>query len=163
VRKALTLALFAAACAGGKSAERTATPVPEGAVQVEDALHGVSYQLPPGAGGWQVANDGNARVSSGVQVEIATFPLSARQASAPGCRDAARKRLAAIRQRSDEDDLLAPTGAARDLPPQADGPRDHGGHERSDHGDRDVGDGEPLRAVGPEEERVGGDQQHRLR
>jgi len=124
VRKALLLALFAAACAGGKSAERAATPPPEGAVQVEDALHGVSYQLPPGAGGWQVANDGNARVSSGVQVEIATFPLAARQASAAACRDAARKRLAAVRQRSDEDDPWAPTGASQDLPPQADGPRD---------------------------------------
>jgi tetratricopeptide (TPR) repeat protein len=123
VKKVLPLFAVVAACAGGKSSERPASPVPEGGVQVEDALHGVAYQLPPGAGGWQVANDGNARVSSGVQVEIATFPL-ARQASPAACRDAARKRLAAIRQRNDEDDPQASGGAVHDIPAQADGPRD---------------------------------------
>jgi len=123
VKKALPLLAVVAACAGGKSSERPASPAPDGAVQVEDALHGVSYQLPPGAGGWQVANDGNARVSSGVQVEIATFPL-ARQASPAACRDAARERLKAVRQRSDEDDPQATrSGGAQDIPPQADGPR----------------------------------------
>jgi tetratricopeptide (TPR) repeat protein len=123
VKKLFPLVLLAA-CASGKTSERGLQPAPEGAVQVEDALHGVSYQLPPRAGGWQVANDGNARVSSGVQVEIATFALAARQSSAPACRDAARRRLAAVRQRSDEDDPWAKTGAAQDIPPQADGPRD---------------------------------------
>ena len=124
MKKALPLiAVVVVACAGGKSSERPAPKEADGAVQVEDALHGVSYQLPPGTGGWQVANDGNARVSSGVQVEIATFPL-AKQASPPACRDAARKRLAAIRQRSDEDDPQTPGGASQDIPPQADGPRD---------------------------------------
>ncbi|TMB35575.1 MAG: hypothetical protein E6J61_01095 [Deltaproteobacteria bacterium] len=123
MKKALPLLAVVAACAGGKSSERPASPAPDGAVQVEDALHGVSYQLPPGAGGWQVANDGNARVSSGVQVEIATFPL-ARQASPAACRDAARERLKAVRQRSDEDDPQATrSGGAQDIPPQADGPR----------------------------------------
>ena len=122
MKKFLPLLAVVAACAGGKSSERAASPIPD-SVQVEDALHGVAYQLPPGPGGWQVANDGNARVSSGVQVEIATFPV-ARQASPAACRDSARKRLAAIRQRSDEDDPHAPGGAAQDIPPQADGPRD---------------------------------------
>ena len=121
-KKALPLLAVVAACAGGKSSERPAPPVPEGAVQVEDALHGVAYQLPPGAGGWQVANDGNARVSSGVQVEIATFPLP-KQASPAACRDAARDRLKAVRQRSDEDDPQT-RGGAQDIPPQADGPRE---------------------------------------
>jgi hypothetical protein len=122
VKKALPLLAVLAACAGGRSSERPAPPVPEGAIQVEDALHGVSYQLPPGPGGWQVANDGNARVSSGVQVEIATFPL-VRQASPAACRDAARERLKAVRQRSDEDDPQAKSSGAQDIPPQADGPR----------------------------------------
>ena len=122
MKKFLPLLAVVAACAGGKSSERTAPAISD-SVQVEDALHGVAYQLPPGPGGWQVANDGNARLSSGVQVEIATFPL-ARQASPAACRDSARKRLGAVRQRSDEDDPRAPGGAAEDIPPQADGPRD---------------------------------------
>jgi hypothetical protein len=65
-----------------------------GGIQVQDAVHGVRYELPPGADPWQVTREGNAHSASGVEVEVSSFSM-ARITSAATCRDHARSRLAA--------------------------------------------------------------------
>lgn len=119
---AAALAAFTAACAGGKNAQTARKPA-GGLIEVEDALHGVKFELPPSEEGWQIAREGSAHVAGPVQVEVASFPL-ARDASAAACRDAARKRLSAVKQRSDEDDPQVSHAAAQDVPQQPDVPRD---------------------------------------
>ena len=94
MRKLFLLALAAAACAHtGVSAPPAArSPPPKGTVEIEDAIHGVRYELPPSPDGWQGAHEGNAHVAGGVQVEVASFPM-ARTTSAAACRDLARNKL----------------------------------------------------------------------
>ena len=94
---ALVLAAVAA-CSHAKpqpGAQAAAPPQSKpasGAVEVEDAVHGVRYELPPAADGWQAAREGNAHVASGVQVEVASFPM-ARATTGTACRDLARNKL----------------------------------------------------------------------
>ena len=117
------LALFAAlaaACATGGARKPAGNRTPEGTVEVDDVLHGVKYTLPPAGDGWQVAHEGAAHVSgSGVQVEVGSFPLTG-AAQPSSCRDAARRRLAVLQQRSDE----AQRKRAPEAPAEADAPRD---------------------------------------
>jgi tetratricopeptide (TPR) repeat protein len=119
------LALFAAlavaaACASGGARKPAGNRNPEGTVEVDDVLHGVKYTLPPAADGWQVAHEGAAHVSgSGVQVEVGSFPLTG-AAQPSSCRDAARKRLAVLQQRSDE----AQRKRAPEAASETDAPRD---------------------------------------
>jgi hypothetical protein len=116
-RAPLLVAVLAAACATGGA--RKASAPKEGAIEVDDALHGVKYTLPPSADGWQVAREGAAHVSaSGVQVQVGSFPLTA-AAQAGSCREAARNRLAAIRQKDEEREQKA----IQNVPVQAE-PRD---------------------------------------
>ena len=95
---ATVLTIAAAACSTAKPrpvaqrAEAQATRPTSGAVEVEDAVHGVRYELPPSADGWQAAREGNAHIASGVQVEVASFPMS-KATGAGACRDFARTRL----------------------------------------------------------------------
>jgi len=120
VRWCALLAAAAAACATSDGAARKETPkkAAEGAVEVDDVLHGVKYTLPASDEGWQVAHEGAAHVSgSGVQVDVGSFPLPV-PAQPASCRDAARKRILAMQQRRDEQ------RAAQDVPAQIDLPRD---------------------------------------
>jgi hypothetical protein len=113
------LAAAAAACATGNGGARKQQPAKaaEGAIEVDDVLHGVKYTLPASDEGWQVAHEGAAHVSgSGVQVEVGSFPLAG-AAQPATCRAAARKRILAMQQRSEEH------RPAQDVP-QADVPRD---------------------------------------
>jgi len=122
VKRLGVLALLCAACASGSGGERKAPAAKpsEGAVEVDDVLHGVKYTLPPSAEGWQVAHEGAAHVSgSGVQVEVGSFPLPA-EAQPATCRDAARKRILAIQQRSEQREQRP----AQQPPAQAEAPRD---------------------------------------
>src|SRR5438105_5172417 len=86
-----------AACAHSAS-KPAAAPAAQGAphtgVEVEDAIHGVRYELPPGADLWQVSREGAARSISGTEAEVSSFPL-AKSAAPPQCRDHARSRLGA--------------------------------------------------------------------
>lgn len=79
-------------------------------VEVEDAIHGVRYALPPGSDLWQVSREGAARSLSGVEAEVSTFPM-ATPATPRQCREHARKRLGS---RKDSGDLPARTDAPRD-------------------------------------------------
>jgi tetratricopeptide (TPR) repeat protein len=79
------------ACSHKPKAPADAKAEPTG-VEVEDAIHGVRYELPPGDEIWQVARDGEARTASGVEAEIISFPLTA-TAKAKACRDHERERL----------------------------------------------------------------------
>jgi tetratricopeptide (TPR) repeat protein len=98
---ALAAALLAA-CATGGAPKPGSDKAPEGTIEVDDVLHGVKYSLPPATDGWQVAHEGAAHVSgSGVHVEVGSFPLAS-EAHPASCRDAARKRLAALQQRAGE-------------------------------------------------------------
>lgn len=85
--------LLLAACAhrAGKSAPVAEQP-PAGAVEVQDAIHGVRYALPPGADLWQVSREGAARSVSGTEAEVSQFALG-KSGSAAQCRDQARARL----------------------------------------------------------------------
>ena len=114
------LLAMAAACATSSGGARKEAPAKssEGAVEVDDVLHGVKYTLPASDEGWQVAHEGAAHVSgSGVQVEVGSFPLQG-PAQPASCREAARKRILAMRQRSEEQ------RPAQDVPAQTDLPRD---------------------------------------
>jgi hypothetical protein len=84
--------LAAAACAHSTPAKPVAAPkaVP-GGVEVEDAIHGVRYELPPSDDVWQVSREGEARLAGGVEAEISYFPLS-KTANGKTCRDHARDR-----------------------------------------------------------------------
>jgi tetratricopeptide (TPR) repeat protein len=118
-RLALLVALLAG-CATGGARKQNVNRTPEGAVEVDDVIHGVKYTLPPASDGWQVAHEGAAHVSgSGVQVEVGSFPMAS-AAQPAACRDAARKRLAALRQRNDD----VEQNRAKDAPAQADAPRE---------------------------------------
>jgi hypothetical protein len=70
-----------------------------GSVEVQDAIHGVRYTLPPGDDLWQVTREGDARSASGVETEVSSFPL-ARPGTAAACRDVARERLAPRKEQS---------------------------------------------------------------
>jgi len=119
VRIWLAAAALAAGCATGGPRTGSLPKQAEGSIEVDDALHGVKYVLPAADEGWQIAREGAAHVSgSGVQVEVGTFPLP-KDAQPPGCREAARKRLAAAAQRDDENDAQP----RQDIPAQ-DLPRD---------------------------------------
>ncbi|HYZ88941.1 MAG TPA: tetratricopeptide repeat protein [Myxococcales bacterium] len=116
------VALLCGACASGSGGERKpgAAKAAEGAVEVDDVLHGVKYTLPPSPEGWQVAHEGAAHVSgSGVQVDVGSFPLAS-GAQPASCRDAARERILAIQQRSEQAEQRRGQGAAA----QSDVPRD---------------------------------------
>jgi tetratricopeptide (TPR) repeat protein len=123
VKRVWLLALLCGACASGSGAERKPGPAkaPEGAVEVDDVLHGVKYTLPPSAEGWQVAHEGAAHVSgSGVQVEVGSFPLPT-EAKPVSCRDAARKRILAMQQRTEKAEQRRGQGdaaAQADAPPR---------------------------------------------
>jgi hypothetical protein len=120
VRWFALLAVAAAACASSNGSARKQTPAKaaEGAVEVDDVLHGVKYTLPASNEGWQVAHEGAAHVSgSGVQVEVGSFPLAG-PAQPATCRAAARKRILAMQQRSEEQRPV------QDVPAQIDLPRD---------------------------------------
>jgi hypothetical protein len=119
-RAAAALALCAA-CAGGK-AERSGQKGSDSLIEVEDALHGVRFDLPPSEDGWQIAHEGASHVSGRVHVNVASFPLP-RDASPATCRDVAQKQLSAVRQRNDEDDSASPA-SAQDVPQEPDVPRD---------------------------------------
>ncbi len=107
MRKPLLLILVAAACAHGGASTSTSSakkvPPPQGTVAIEDAIHGVRYDLPPSADGWQGAHEGSAHVAGGVQVEIASFPM-ARTTSAAACRDLARNKLSGTREATSQRD-----------------------------------------------------------
>jgi tetratricopeptide (TPR) repeat protein len=89
--KVAAVALLAlAACShanGSQSAKAGAAPV---AVEVEDAIHGARYELPPSDEVWQVSHNGDARTASGVEVEVGWFPL-AKDANPAACRDRQRE------------------------------------------------------------------------
>lgn len=119
---AATALALGAACAGGK-AERSGQKSSDSLIDVEDALHGVRFELPPSDDGWQIAHEGASHVSGHVQVNVASFPLP-RDASPASCRDVARKESSAVKQRSDEDDSQLAPAAAQDVPQDADTPRD---------------------------------------
>ena len=120
MKRLVLFAALAAACATGGPRKPAGNRTPEGTVEVDDVLHGVKYTLPPAPDGWQVAHEGAAHVSgSGVQVEVGSFPLTG-AAEPSGCRDAARRRLAVLQQRSDE----AQSKRAPEANAEADAPRD---------------------------------------
>ncbi len=75
-----------------------------GAIQVEDAVHGVRYRLPGSADLWTVSREGNARSTSGVEAEVSSFPMP-KETSGAQCRAHARSRL------SPRSDASAPPGA----------------------------------------------------
>jgi tetratricopeptide (TPR) repeat protein len=81
--------LLLLACAHKPTEPTKAEPT---GVEVEDAIHGVRYELPPGDEIWQVSRDGEARTASGVEAEIVSFPLTA-TAKVQACRDRERDRL----------------------------------------------------------------------
>ena len=92
-RLAVTLVVLCSCAHGGGTSSAKATAAgPNGPVQVQDSIHGVVYELLPGAETWQVSRDGNAHTASGVQVDVSSFPM-ARQATPAGCREHARTRL----------------------------------------------------------------------
>ena len=121
--KKLYLLALVTACAHGRAPSAAAPQAararpPSGTVEVEDSLHGVRYELPPSADGWQGAREGNAHVAGGVQVEVASFPM-ARTTSAAACRDLARSKLTGTREAEDKS-KPEDKGKLAD----ADGPRD---------------------------------------
>jgi hypothetical protein len=92
---AAVLALAACAHSEARTETKPAPPRTEtsGGILVQDAVHGVRYELPPGSDPWQVTREGNARSAAGVEVEVSSFPM-AKPTSPPACRDHARSRLA---------------------------------------------------------------------
>ena len=93
--KFAALALFLAACAHApaKPAAQAAAPPPKSdTVEVQDAIHGVRYSLPPPADIWQVSREGAARSTSGSEAEVTQFALG-KAARAAQCRDQARSKL----------------------------------------------------------------------
>jgi|GEM_PF-1484547 len=94
-----------------------ARPAPiTGATVVDDLIHGVHYELPPASEAWQSAHEGSAHTASGVQVEVATFPM-ARQTTATACRDLARSKLSSRRRREEDAQLsVQPVAESRQGP-----------------------------------------------
>jgi hypothetical protein len=85
------LAAALASCAHGAATDQAKKANKTG-VEVEDAIHGVRFQLPPGADLWQVSREGAARSLSGIEAEVSTFAM-AKSAQATQCRDHARSKL----------------------------------------------------------------------
>ena len=73
MKRAAALLAALAACAHSKAQQAPASTSKNG-VEVQDAIHGVRYQLPPGADLWQVSREGAARSTSGAEVEVSTLP-----------------------------------------------------------------------------------------
>jgi len=107
VRRAALVIVACVACAHGSGRKESSS-----GLSVQDAVHGVRYELPAGAESWQVSREGNARSGTGIESEVSSFPM-ARSTTPESCREHARSRLAAKRE----------SGAAA-LP--ADTPRDQG-------------------------------------
>ncbi|MGZ6143379.1 MAG: TPR end-of-group domain-containing protein [Myxococcales bacterium] len=119
--RGLLVALLAAACSHAAAGPekpgtaRRAEPFTDG-FEVEDAIHGVRYHLPPGQDLWQVTREGEARSASGVEAEVSSFSM-ATATSAAQCRDQARARIregrpgagAAAEAPRDESSADAPT------------------------------------------------------
>ena len=109
---ALALVVFAAACARSKPKPDAHAAHEPSAVEVEDAIHGVRYELPPGDEVWQVSRNGEARTASGVEAEVGWFPL-AKAATPQACRERERQLLSkdgegeAPRDEAAEDDGAA--------------------------------------------------------
>jgi tetratricopeptide (TPR) repeat protein len=95
---AAVLALLACSHAKVKNAIEAAN-APTG-VEVEDAIHGVRYDLPAGDEIWQVSHEGDARTASGVEAGVSSFPLAA-PAAAQACRDHQRDRFGKDSQLND--------------------------------------------------------------
>lgn len=94
------LALALASCAHRASGPEAAQKANRPGVQVEDAIHGVRYALPPGSDLWQVSREGAARSLSGIEAEVSTFPMA--KATTPSqCRDHARSRLGSRKESRD--------------------------------------------------------------
>jgi hypothetical protein len=87
----LVTSVFACAHGSGQSGPRTS------GLTVQDAVHGVRYDLPAGADTWQVSREGTARAVSGVESEVSSFPM-AKPTSGEQCRDHARSRVAGKRE-----------------------------------------------------------------
>jgi hypothetical protein len=92
VRVPAAALLLVAACAHGEVGQRSAKSESGSGIQVQDAVHGARYELPPGPDPWQVTREGNAHSASGVEVEVSSYPM-AKLTSAATCRDHARSRL----------------------------------------------------------------------
>jgi hypothetical protein len=105
VKQAAALLVLAAACAHAPASPKTpsvqVSRIGQG-VEVEDAVHGVRYELPAAADPWQVTREGNAHSATGVEAEVSSFPLATPAAPA-GCRDHARQRLNVKRESSSGD------------------------------------------------------------
>ena len=88
------VALLAAACAHGPQKPQPpgapAAAADSNAIEVQDAVHGVKYQLPPDSDPWQVTREGTARAASGVEAEVSSFALP-KDAAPALCRDKARR------------------------------------------------------------------------
>lgn len=107
MRLCALLVIALAGCAHGSGGGSGA---PKGSgMEVEDAIHGVRYSLPVGSDAWQVSREGTARVASGVEAEVSSFPMG-KATSAQQCREHARSRLSPRKE--------APATAS------AEGPRD---------------------------------------
>ena len=119
--RVLAAALALAACAHQKPAAATAAATAAsaqeaavaatraGGVEVQDAIHGVKYVLPPIEDGWQISREGDARSPSGVETEVSSFPM-AKPSTPAQCRDQARSRLSSRREPS------AASATAQDAP-----------------------------------------------
>ena len=91
--KALAVVVLLAACAHQAPASPKAAEKPKtDSVEVQDAVHGVRYSLPPGADLWQVSREGAARSVSGTEAEVSQFAMG-KPANPAQCRDNARSRL----------------------------------------------------------------------
>jgi hypothetical protein len=110
---AAAAALFA--CAHDRGADQAHTP----GLEVQDAVHGVRYALPASADTWQVSREGTARLASGVETEVSSFPL-AKPATPEQCRDYARTRLASKKEASAE--AASTADAPRDQATSESGP-----------------------------------------
>ena len=137
MRQLVILVLAAAGCAHNAAPSAAAAPAararpPSGTVEVEDAIHGVRYELPPSPDGWQGAHEGNAHLAAGVQVEVASFPM-ARATSATACRDLARNKLSGTREAEDKGSRSDADGKGR--PDQADGKIRPGESRRTEDAD----------------------------
>lgn len=103
MKQAAGLLFIAAACAHAPAPPKAAQGQKPGqGVEVEDAVHGVRYELPGAADPWQVTREGNAHSATGVEAEVSSFPM-ATPAVPAGCRDHARQRLGVKRESSSGD------------------------------------------------------------
>jgi hypothetical protein len=95
---AALLGLFA--CSHAKAKSSALAPAEPTGVEVEDAIHGVRYDLPAGDEIWQVSHEGDARTASGVEAGISSFPLAV-SAAPKACRDHERDRFGKDNQSAD--------------------------------------------------------------